>query len=81
MSYLLLREARRKEGDLVLTACPLCQFDLECFQEEMNNRFQYNVHMPVAYFSQLIGKAFHLSDGQVGAQRLFFPMRLEVAAP
>jgi heterodisulfide reductase subunit B len=47
----------------------------------MNNRFQYNVHMPVAYFSQLIGKAFHLSDGQVGAQRLFFPMRLEVAAP
>jgi heterodisulfide reductase subunit B len=81
LSYLLLREARRKEGDLVLTACPLCQFDLECFQEEMNNRFQYNVHMPVAYFSQLIGKAFHLSDGQVGAQRLFFPMRLEVAAP
>jgi heterodisulfide reductase subunit B len=47
----------------------------------MNNRFQQKVHMPVAYFSQLIGKAFNLSDREVGAQRLFIPMKLEAAAP
>jgi heterodisulfide reductase subunit B len=47
----------------------------------MNNRFQYKVQVPVAYFSQLIGKAFNLSDREVGAQRLFIPMKLEAAAP
>ena len=81
LGYLLLKEASRKGGDLLLTACPLCQFDLECFQNDMNNRFQYKVQMPVAYFSQLIGKAFNLSDREVGAQRLFIPMKLEAAAP
>jgi heterodisulfide reductase subunit B len=81
LSYLLLKEATRKGGNLLLTACPLCQFDLECFQDDMNNRFQSKVHMPVAYFSQLIGKAFGLSDREVGAQRLFHPMKLEATAP
>jgi len=80
LSYLLLKEASRKGGELLLTACPLCQFDLECFQDTMNKRFQYKVQMPVAYFSQLIGKAFNLSDREVGAQRLFIPMKLEAAA-
>ena len=80
LGYLLLKEASRKGGELLLTACPLCQFDLECFQDDMNHRFQQKVHMPVAYFSQLMGKAFNLSDSEVGAQRLFIPMKLQAAA-
>ena len=80
LSYLLLKEASRKGGDLLLTACPLCQFDLECFQDDMNKQFRNQVHLPVAYFSQLIGKAFYLSDSEVGAQRLFIPIKLEAAA-
>ncbi len=80
LSYLLLKEASRKGGELLLTACPLCQFDLECFQDDMNHRFKTPVHLPVAYFSQLIGKAFYLSDIEVGAQRLFVPIRLEAGA-
>ena len=81
LAYLLLKEAARKGGDMLLTACPLCQFDLECFQDDMNNRFHYNIHMPVAYFSQLIGKAFNLADSEVGARRLFVPMKLDALAP
>lgn len=80
LGYLLLEEASRKGGELLLTACPLCQFALECFQDDMNNRFENKVHMPVAYFSQLVGKAFGLSDSEVGAQRLFVPMKLQAAA-
>ncbi len=80
LGYVLLKEASRKGGELLLTACPLCQFDLECFQDDMNNRFHQKVHMPVAYFSQLIGKAFGLTDSEVGAQRLFIPMKLQAAA-
>lgn len=81
LGYLLLKEACRKKGELLLTACPLCQFDLECFQDDMNTRFQHPVQLPVAYFSQLIGKAFALSDREVAAQRLFLPMKLKAGCP
>jgi heterodisulfide reductase subunit B len=80
LSYFILKEAARKGGELLITACPLCQFDLECFQGDMSDRFQEKVDMPVAYFSQLVGKAFGLSDRDVGAQRLFIPMKLQAAA-
>jgi len=46
----------------------------------MNKQFRNQVHLPVAYFSQLMGKAFYLSDSEVGAQRLFIPIKLEAAA-
>jgi heterodisulfide reductase subunit B len=34
LGQLLLREARRKGADILITTCPLCQFDLECFQAD-----------------------------------------------
>ncbi len=75
LSYLIIKEARKRGADLLLTACPLCQFDLECFQDQMHERFQDDVHLPVAYFTQLIGKALGISDREIGVQRLFHPLK------
>jgi heterodisulfide reductase subunit B len=81
LSYLLLNEARKRKADLILTACPLCQFDLECFQDQMNSRFNYDIHMPVAYFTQLVGVSFNLPEKAIGLQRLFRPLpKMEAAA-
>jgi len=74
LSYLILKEAQKRKADLLLTACPLCQFDLECFQDEMRTHQDRDIHMPVSYFTQLIGRAFNLSDKELGLQRLFMPI-------
>ena len=79
-SYLILKEAQKRKADLVLTACPLCQFDLECFQEEMRTHQDKDIHMPVAFFTQLLGRAFNLKDKEVGIQRLFTPLPQQAAA-
>jgi len=71
LSHILLREARRRGAEVVITCCPLCQFNLECYQQQMRQRFDWGDDMPVVYFTQLLGRAMGLTDEQLGLQRLF----------
>jgi heterodisulfide reductase subunit B len=71
LGYRIIGEAQRKGSDLMITTCPLCQFDLECFQKDMNHDFKVNFNMPVLYFTQLMGLAFGLPEKELGIQRLF----------
>jgi heterodisulfide reductase subunit B2 len=75
LSYLILKEAMRRGADMVATACPLCQFNLECYQNAMSGTFKDKIDIPVAYFSQLMGIAFGLKDKEIGLKRLFVPVR------
>ena len=71
LSYRLIKEASRRKADIMLTACSLCQFNLECYQSNMSKRYNDNVHMPIVYFSQFMGMAFGLPDKEIGIHRLF----------
>ena len=79
LNYILLREAKLRGADVVATACPLCQFNLECYQEKIVAQNHDNVAMPAAYFTQLMGVALGLSETSLGLQRLFMPLRAAVA--
>jgi heterodisulfide reductase subunit B len=76
LSHILLKEAQKRGCDVIATACPLCQFNLECYQSKMNVYFKDSVKVPVAYFTQLMGIAFGLSPRQLGIQRLFVPLEI-----
>jgi heterodisulfide reductase subunit B len=73
LSYILLREATLRGADVIITACPLCQFNLECYQSDMSRRFKTSIDIPVLYFTQLIGIALGVSSRQLAMQRLFVP--------
>ncbi len=73
LSYVILHEARRLGADVVATACPLCQFNLECYQKGMNKAYRDKISMPVAYFTQLMGMAFGIGERALGMQRIFVP--------
>ncbi len=75
LSYIILREAKMLGADIIVTACPLCQFNLECFQNVMAKEFEENVDMEVAYFSQVVGHAFGATPHELGMQRMFMPLR------
>ncbi len=79
LSYILLKEAKKRGADTVVTACPLCQFNLECYQDKMNEMFDDRLHLPVAYFTQLMGVAFGLPEKSLGLNRLFVPLQLPAA--
>ncbi len=69
----LLRTAHANGANIIATACPLCQFNLEVFQEEAT--WSEAEHLiPVVYFTQLIGLAFGLDRRSLGLHRALVPL-------
>jgi heterodisulfide reductase subunit B2 len=62
----LLKNAADYEADMLVTLCPMCQLNLDAFQDAVNERFGTNYRIPVLFFTQLIGLAFGLSPEAVG---------------
>jgi heterodisulfide reductase subunit B len=54
-----------RDVDCVVTVCPLCQFNLEAYQREVGGQLGTSVHIPILYFTQLMGLAFGLSQEQL----------------
>lgn len=79
LSYILVREAQRRGCDVIITACPLCQFNLECYQSKMNRMYDTKIHTPVIYFSQLLGMSLGIDKRLLGLHRLFVPFDLDKA--
>lgn len=64
----LLTEAKKNQAEVIATICPLCQFNLECFQREAAQNGD-NLSIPVLYFSQLLALAFGIPPKAIGLQR------------
>ncbi|HJW23115.1 MAG TPA: heterodisulfide reductase-related iron-sulfur binding cluster, partial [Candidatus Limnocylindrales bacterium] len=54
----LVDVADRRSADLMATVCPMCQMNVDAYQGEMNHHFGTSYHMPILFFTQLIGLAF-----------------------
>lgn len=67
----LLQEAKRRGADVLVTACPLCQFNLECFQERVGREFgDEPVDLTVGFFTQILGLALGVDERRLGIQRM-----------
>jgi len=66
MVRILLQSAEKNGAHVIATACPLCQVNLECYQEQVNEEFGTDFKMPVLYFTQLLGLALGLSPKKLG---------------
>jgi heterodisulfide reductase subunit B2 len=66
--HILLKEAARRGANLIATICPLCQFNLDGFQDKIASRYG-KVSMPVVYFTQLMGLALGASASELGLNR------------
>lgn len=62
----ILETAEGAGADVIATACPLCQINLEVYQTEVNREFGTQLSMPVMYFTQLLGLAFGIPAKKLG---------------
>lgn len=62
----LIKGASDYRADMVVTLCPMCQMNLDAFQGAVNVHFKTNYHMPVLFFTQMIGLAFGMSAQEMG---------------
>lgn len=54
-----------RDADCIVTVCPLCQLNLEAYQREVSGQLGEPVHVPIVYFTQLMGLAFALPDSEL----------------
>jgi heterodisulfide reductase subunit B len=62
----LLQNAVDSDADVIATACPLCQTNLEVYQMQVNQEFDTNFSIPIMYFTQLMGIAMGLPKKKLG---------------
>ena len=65
----LLEAAADNGADMIATACPLCQMNLEAYQKKINKAFNRNFNIPVVYFSHLLGIALGIKSNQMGIEQ------------
>ncbi|MDZ4165424.1 MAG: heterodisulfide reductase-related iron-sulfur binding cluster [Smithellaceae bacterium] len=67
----ILRNAKLVGARAIVVACPLCQVNLDARQGQVNDEFGEDFHLPVLYFTQLIGWALGLQGDALGMDRHF----------
>ncbi|WP_423907135.1 CoB--CoM heterodisulfide reductase iron-sulfur subunit B family protein [Candidatus Spongiihabitans sp.] len=67
----IVESAYDHNADMIVTPCPVCQMNVEVYQEQINKTYNKNFNMPVVYYSQLMTVAYGGSakeaalDGQI----------------
>lgn len=75
----LVDGASQYKADMMVTLCPMCQLNLDAYQPEMNRFFNTKYHVPVLYFTQMMGLAFGMSAQDLGIGKEFVDARAALA--
>ncbi len=62
----LIQNAVDGEADMILCMCPMCQLNLDAYQSRVSSYFHAGFHMPIIYFTQMLGLAFGIDRKKLG---------------
>ncbi len=68
LAYVLVKEARKRGAGAIVTLCPLCQFNLDAYQDQIARKYE-RVDIPTLYFTQILGLAMGLPGSELGIKR------------
>lgn len=70
----ILESAVENRADCIVTTCPLCQINLDAYQDRINRKFGYDIKMPVLFFTQLLAHALGASKKDAGFDQNMVPV-------
>jgi len=71
----ILTRAKDAGAQLIVTACPLCQGNLDMRQRQIEQKFNHKFNIPVIYITQILGVALGATYDQVGLDKEFVPVK------
>lgn len=80
LCFELLKSARDSEADVIIAACPLCEMNVEAYQSRVNKEYGTDFHIPVMYFTQLLGLALGISAKDLALDKQVVPVDSVLAA-
>nr|VFJ97896.1 MAG: heterodisulfide reductase subunit B [Candidatus Kentron sp. H]VFJ98329.1 MAG: heterodisulfide reductase subunit B [Candidatus Kentron sp. H]VFK03402.1 MAG: heterodisulfide reductase subunit B [Candidatus Kentron sp. H] len=54
----IIQAAYDQGADMIATPCPVCQMNVEIYQDHINQQYSTNFKMPVVYYSTMMAVAF-----------------------
>lgn len=75
----IIKNAADYQADVIVTLCPMCQLNLDAYQDAMNRFMKTNYHIPILYFTQLMGLAFGMASTELGIGKEFIDARQALA--
>jgi len=76
----ILAMAKAAGADCIVTACPMCQMNLDLRQQDTEKASGETFNLPVFYFTQLLGLAFGISRKDLGLRSLVVSPKQLLAA-
>ncbi len=68
-------------ADMIVTPCPVCQLNVEAYQNDINAKYKTKFNMPVVYYSTLMSVAYGKDRKQSGLDgQIITPKQLEEIA-
>lgn len=74
MIHKIIKSAVEGGADALVTICPMCQLNLDVYQDQANQLFETHYRMPIMYFTQVLGLAFGYSLKELGGGQEFVGM-------
>jgi heterodisulfide reductase subunit B len=65
----ILEDAEAAGAETIAVGCPLCHVNLDGRQRQINEKFGTNFHIPIFYFTELIGLALGIRPEELGVFR------------
>ncbi len=62
----IIEAAYDQGADMIVTPCPVCQMNVEVYQDQINKTYGTKFHIPVTYYSQLLTVAYGGSAKEAG---------------
>ncbi|MGC8808780.1 MAG: CoB--CoM heterodisulfide reductase iron-sulfur subunit B family protein [bacterium] len=70
LTYELLSWAKDQGAEAVVVDCPLCQFNLDSRQGEIEKIYGRTFSLPILYFTQLLGLCLGLGQKELGLDKM-----------
>ncbi len=65
----LLQVADKNKAEIIVTLCPMCNFNLEAYQDKINKAYNTKYNIPVIPFTQVMGIALGISKKELALQK------------
>ena len=71
----IIESAYDNGADMIVTPCPVCQMNVEVYQDQINSKYGTKFKMPTVYYSTLMSVAYGKSDKEAGLDGQIIPAK------
>ncbi|MCL5023260.1 MAG: CoB--CoM heterodisulfide reductase iron-sulfur subunit B family protein [Nitrospirae bacterium] len=71
LMYKIMKDAVARGANCFVTTCPMCQMNLDAYQDRVGEKYGIGARLPVYFLTELVGLAMGIGPGEMQIDRHF----------